>query len=152
MTLQKDLREFVELFLSRNIDFLVVGAFAVAHHGYPRTTGDIDLFVRVNPENAEKIADAVREFGFGALGLQPADFLQQDMTIQMGFEPVRIDILTGISGVTFAEAWRDRTSGQLDGLPVMFLSREHLLRNKRASGRPKDKLDISELTGGDQSE
>lgn len=152
MTLQKDLREFVELFLSRNIDFLVVGAFAVAHHGYPRTTGDIDLFVRVNPENAEKIADAVREFGFGALGLQPADFLQQDMTIQMGFEPVRIDILTGISGVTFEEAWRDRTSGQLDGLPVMFLSREHLLRNKRASGRMKDKLDISELTGGDQSE
>ncbi len=152
MTLQKDLREFVKLFLSRNIDFLVVGAFAVAHHGYPRTTGDIDLFVRVNPENAEKIAAAVREFGFGALGLQPADFLQQDMTIQMGFEPVRIDILTGISGVTFDEAWRDRKSGELDGLPVMFLSREHLLRNKRAAGRPKDKLDISELTGGDQSE
>src|SRR5690606_7274885 len=117
MTLQKDLREFVELFLSRNIEFLVVGAFAVAHHGYPRTTGDIDLFVRVNPENAEKIADAVREFGFGELGLQPADFLQQDMTIQMGFEPVRIDILTGISGVSFEVAWRDRASGQLDGLP-----------------------------------
>lgn len=149
LSLPKDLREFVELFLSQNIDFLIVGAFAVAHHGYPRTTGDIDLFIRVAPENAAKTAAAVRSFGFGSLGLEAEDFLEADMTIQMGREPVRIDILTGISGVEFEEAWESRVRGDLDGLAVDFLSREHLIRNKIASGRPKDKLDLCELTGDD---
>ena len=148
MTLQKDLREFVESLNSLSIEFLVVGAHALAFHGHPRSTGDIDLLVRVSPDNAAKLVAALDQFGFGSLGIEEADFLEEDQTIQLGRAPHRIDILTRISGVPFDEAWASKEAGELDGLPVWFLGRGHLIRNKLATGRGKDKGDVDEALEG----
>ena len=145
MKLQKDLREFIELLNSRGIDYLIVGGHAVAFHGYPRYTGDIDFLVRPNAENGARIVEALRAFGFGELSLTPADFLRPESIVQLGRPPNRIDLLTSISGVSFDEAWSSRASAELDGVPVLFLSRENLIKNKQASGRPKDLADAATL-------
>lgn len=145
MNLHKDLREFVELLNSRSVDYLVVGAHALAFHGYPRFTGDIDLFIRPTRDNADRIVDVLAAFGFGSLGLDALTLTQPDKVIQLGVPPNRIDLLTSISGVEFDEAWADRVAGALDGVPVSFLSRRCLVRNKRASGRAKDLADIENL-------
>lgn len=145
MTLQKDLREFVELFLSLNIDFVVVGAFAVGHYGYVRTTGDVDLLVRIAPDNARLVVQAFEQFGFRDVDLTTDDFLREGQTIQLGREPNRVDVLTSITGVSSDEIWATREEGELDGLKVWFISRECLIRNKRATGRLKDQLDVQEL-------
>jgi len=145
MTLQKDLREFVELFLSLNIDFVIVGAFAVGRYGYVRTTGDVDLLIRIDPDNARLVVQAFEQFGFRDIGVTADDFLQEGQTIQLGREPHRIDVLTSITGVSSDEIWATREEGDLDGLKVWFISRDCLIRNKRATGRLKDQLDVQEL-------
>ena len=145
MKLSADLREFVELLNSQKVDFVIVGAHALAWHGLPRYTKDIDFFVSTSPENADALASLIVRFGFGSTGLCAVDFLAEDQVIQLGMEPNRIDILTGISGVEWDEAWSTRVQGELDGLPVSFLGKDAYIKNKLASGRPQDHADVSRL-------
>jgi hypothetical protein len=145
MKLQVDLREFVELLNSRLVEYVIVGGHAVAFHGYPRFTGDIDFFVRPSSQNAARLLDVLATFGFGDVGLDEATFTQPDKVIQLGRPPNRIDLLTSISGLDFDEAWAGRIDAELDGIPVRFPSRDSLLRNKRAAGRAKDLADVEAL-------
>jgi hypothetical protein len=141
MDLEEDLREFVELLNALEVRYLVVGAFAVAYHGYPRYTGDIDLFIEPSIENTQKIMMAIEQFGFGDIGLSVEDFLQDNQVIQLGVAPNRIDLLTFLTGVNFTEAWENRERGEIAGLNVSIISKELLKRNKAASGRSKDLAD-----------
>ncbi len=145
MKLADDLREFVELLNSQSVEYLIVGGHAVAYHGYPRYTGDLDIFLRRTPQNAAKIIIVLDEFGFSGLGLRETTFSQPDVIVQLGQPPNRIDLLTEISGVDFEGAWASRDGAYLDGIPVSMIGREALLANKRASGRPKDFADVHEL-------
>jgi hypothetical protein len=150
MALTKDSLEFIGCLRSNNVDFLIVGALAVSWHGFPRYSGDIDFFVRPTPENASLLIAALAQFGFGGLGIAVDDLSREDRVIQLGVAPNRIDLMTSISGVSFDEAWQTRVPASLDGVEVNIISREALLRNKRASGRPKDLIDVDALTRGRQ--
>src|SRR5579864_6507175 len=121
--LPNDLREFIELLDSHEVRYLVVGGYAVAYHGHPRATGDIDFFVEVTKENARKLETVLLDFGFDGLGLTANDFLEVGIVVQLGYPPNRIDLLTGISGVTFGEAWPRRVVDQVDGVPVLFIDK-----------------------------
>ena len=145
MPLNRDLCEFLALLNSNEVDYLVVGAFAVAHHGYPRYTADLDLLVRPTAENARRVLTALAEFGFGSLGIQPEDLQLPGKVIQLGVQPNRIDILTSISGVSFDEAWRAHLEGHLQGIPAHFIGRDALILNKESTGRAKDLGDAEEL-------
>lgn len=145
MQLSKDLREFVELFNSNKVEFVVVGAFAVAWHGYARFTADLDILIRPGPPNSQRVLQALAEFGFRSLPISLADLSIAGQVIQLGVQPNRIDLLTGITGVTFEEVWESRISGTLDGVPVNFISRRELIRNKEATNRSKDRADVDEL-------
>lgn len=144
MNLEEDLREFVALLNAREVRYLIVGAFAVAYHGYPRFTGDINIFVERSHENA-RLLDVIEQFGFGELNISVEDFLHEDHVIQLGVAPCRIDLLTFLSGVNFQEAWATRKYGELDGLTVPFISKELLRNNKEASGRSQDVADLEHL-------
>jgi len=145
MPLQKDLREFIESLNSHHVEYLIVGAFALAFHGVPRSTGDIDILVRRSAENAARIVSVLVDFSFASLGLTAADFIDADQIIQLGQPPNRIDLLTSITGVEFDEAWAGRVGASLHGIPVHFLGRESLIRNKRATGRTRDLADLEAL-------
>ena len=147
MKLQKDLREFIELLNSHGVEYLIVGGHAVAFHGYPRFTGDVDFFVQPTADNATRLLRVLAEFGFGNIGLDLETFTAPEKVVQLGRPPNRIDLLTSISGVDFALAWHKRVTAQLDGIPVCFLGRDELLQNKRAAGRAKDIDDLQKLTG-----
>jgi predicted nucleotidyltransferase len=145
MKLDQDLREFIELLNARNVRYLVVGAYALAFHGRPRYTGDIDFFVQPSAQNAELVAKIIEEFGFASLGIVAADLRTADQVIQLGVEPNRIDLMTSISAVSFEEAWNTRQYGEIDGLKVPFISKELLKRNKTAVGRKQDLADLDHL-------
>jgi hypothetical protein len=130
-------------------DHLVVGAHALAAHGFPRATGDLDILVRPTPENAERVWRALVSFGAPLHDLTEADLSAPDVVFQIGVVPCRIDILTGISGVNFDEAWAGRVQVRVGGLDVAVLGRDALLRNKRSAGRPKDLLDAAWLESED---
>jgi len=145
VALPKDLREFIESLNSHGVEFVVVGAHAVAFHGHPRFTGDIDLLLRPTTENAERTMTALRAFGFISPGLSAADFIRPDTVVQLGVPPNRIDLLTALTGVGFEEAWSRKSAGHLGGVPVGFLGYESLLKNKLATGRSKDAEDVARL-------
>src|SRR5437868_11981994 len=134
MLLNKDLREFAELLNSNKVEFVVVGAFAVGWHGFPRFTGDLDVLVRPTVANGAAVVEAIRQFGFASLGIADEDFAHTGRVIQLGFEPSRIDLVTSITGVDFEEIWVGKVSGEIDGLPVFFIGFDELLRNKEATG------------------
>lgn len=143
--LQTDLKEFIALLNSHEVEYLLVGGHAVAFHGHPRFTGDIDFLIRANPSNVQKVLDVLRAFGFGDLGIREQDLLTPGQVVQLGHPPNRIDLLTSISGVEFDAAWQSRVKSTLDDQPVAFLGWQDLIKNKRASGRPKDLADIEKL-------
>ena len=145
MTLQKDIREFVGLLISRKVEFLLVGGYALACHGAPRFTEDIDFLVLTSDENAERMLRLVEEFGFGGLGLSKADFTTADQVIQLGRAPHRIDILTGISGVAWDQAWASHIRVEIDGLMIPVIGKRALEANKEATGRPQDLADLARL-------
>ena len=145
MRLSSDLREFLELLNSRGVEYVIVGAHSLAFHGRPRYTGDLDILVRTTSENAAKLVDLLNEFGFAKSGFKEADFTAPEQVIQLGRPPNRIDLLTSISGVAAAEAFATKISTQLDDIPVSILSKEALIRNKRAVGRPQDLADLDTL-------
>ena len=143
--LSNDLREFIHLLNTKSVKYVIVGAWALAFHGRPRYTGDLDIFVAHDEENASKLMEVIEAFGFSSTGITREDFLQEDYVIQLGQAPNRIDLLTGISGVSFEEAWNNREQGSLAELEVFFLNRELLIKNKRAASRDKDLGDIKLL-------
>jgi predicted nucleotidyltransferase len=145
--LEKDLLELLALFQSKGVEFLVVGGHAVAFHGYPRLTEDLDLFVRPDVDNGSRVVDALVDFGFGSLDLKPSDFEAKDRVIQLGRRPNRVDLITNLYGVTFDDAWSRRVAASLDGVSVWMISRDDLIRNKRATGRPRDAVDADALEG-----
>jgi hypothetical protein len=143
----EDFRDLVKALSSHGVRFLVVGAHALAAHGVPRVTGDLDVWVESSPENAHRVVRALAEFGapLETLDLTESDFTTPDRVVQLGLPPFRIDLMTSISGVTFEGAWTGRLKGLLFDVPVSFLGREAFIRNKQASGRPKDLADIRAL-------
>jgi len=147
MSLNADLREFIELLNSRGIEYVIVGAHSLAFHARPRYTGDLDILIKPSPENAAKLVSLLRDFGFGKEDFAESDFTVPEQMIQLGRAPNRIDLLTSLSGVTVEEAFRSKISTELEGLPVFMLSKEALIRNKRAVGRPQDVADLRELEG-----
>jgi hypothetical protein len=130
---------------SNEVDYLVVGAFAVSWHGFPRFSADVDFLIRPSEANALRVLNALSQFGFGNLQISVGDLTTAGRVIQLGYEPNRIDLLTSITGVSFDEAWEGRAPGNLDGLPVSFIGLSSLLRNKDATGRAKDRIDAEEL-------
>ena len=145
MELPEELKELLRLLNSNNVDYLIIGAYALGYHGVPRYTGDLDLFIAPNPDNADALLQTMDNFGFGSLGLEQKDFTTPGNVIQIGNPPLRVDFLTQISGVEWKEVWESRIVGILDSIPVNLISKEHLIRNKASTGRPVDLGDIDRL-------
>ena len=144
--MNRDFAEMLSALFEAGADFLIVGAHALAAHGIPRATGDLDIWVRPTAENAARVLSALRRFGAPLHDLSLEDLSRPDVVFQIGLPPYRIDLLTSISGVSFDEAWTGRLVAEVDRQPLPFIGREELLRNKRAAGRPKDIADAAELS------
>ena len=140
-----DFRDFLEALRNRQVKFIVAGAFALAAHGHPRYTKDLDVWIEIDLGNAQRIVAALDDFGMGSLGLTPEDFLSENMVVQLGYEPNRIDLLTTLDGVTFSDAYARRVLLQIADYTAPVLDLETLKVNKRASGRLRDLADLEEL-------
>ena len=148
MEVQQDFRDLLALFNKHKVDYIIVGAYALGFHGAPRYTGDLDVLVRPDPVNARSIMQALQEFGFGSVGLKAADFEEEGKVVQLGFPPVRIDIITSITGVSWEQARSGRVEGWFGDLMVHYIGRDDFIYNKRALGRKKDIADL-EAVGED---
>ena len=145
MELDRDFSEFIASCAAHDVRFLIVGGYAVAAHGHPRFTKDLDVWIWLDRQNASRLIAALDDFGFGSLGLGPADFLEEGVVVQLGYPPKRIDILTTIDGVEFEDCWERRVEIALGGQVAPFISATDLIANKKASGRPQDLVDASTL-------
>jgi hypothetical protein len=143
--LSKDFKEFIELLNENDVRYLVVGGYAVAFHGQPRYTKDIDIWIGLSAENAENILKALKEFGFGTLELSPNDFLEEDQIIQLGYPPNRIDILTTLTALKFEDCYKARVDFEIEGVHIHFIDIENLKKNKLATGRSQDLADAESL-------
>ncbi len=143
--LPTDFKELLKLFNSHEVKYLVVGGYAVGYHGYPRATGDIDIWVECTGTNADKVIAALREFGFDVPQLNKELLLKENRVIRMGTPPLRIEILTSISGVVFQECYAEAVAAEADKVNVPFICLKHLLINKKAAGRLKDLTDVEQL-------
>jgi len=152
MTLPEDLRQLLLAFNAHGVEYLVVGGWAVGFYSDPRSTKDIDLFIRSGVKNSEAVFRALAEFGAPLAGLSPADFRDSPNSVfQLGHEPARADILQGIDGVDFDVAWPKRVELSLEGVPVHVVSAEDLIRNKLASGRLRDLADVEAIRDADKA-
>jgi hypothetical protein len=145
METQPDFRELLALFNAHHVEYLIVGGYALAFHGAPRFTGDLDIFVKPDAINAQQILSALEAFGFASVGLIPSDFEALNQVVQLGVPPVRIDLITSMSGVSWDEAWAGRVAGHYGDMPVHYIGREQFVANKRATGRTKDVADLEVL-------
>ncbi|MCK5328095.1 MAG: hypothetical protein KAR36_05780 [Candidatus Latescibacteria bacterium] len=145
MEVQPDFRDLLALFNAHQVEYMIVGGYALAFHGAPRYTGDIDIFVGATSENARRILTALDEFGFGSLGLTVEDFESPDNVVQLGVPPVRIDLITSITGVSWEDALSDCVDGKYGELPVKYIGLDRFISNKRATGRKKDLSDLEAL-------
>jgi hypothetical protein len=150
MELNPDFQEFLRSFVGHDVRFLIVGGYALAAHGHPRYTKDLDVWVWTDPSNAQRVVEALEEFGFGGLGLTAADFEEPDVVVQLGREPQRIDILTFATGLVFDEAYERRVLVDVGGLDVPFVSVHDLRTNKLATGRLRDQADAADLPPTDE--
>ncbi|HOP29486.1 MAG TPA: hypothetical protein PK293_03015 [Spirochaetota bacterium] len=150
MKMQDDFRELLELLNEKKAEYLVIGAFALAFYGVPRYTGDLDLLVKPSPENAKLVLSALNEFGFSSSDLTEEDFSNPGIVIQLGYPPVRIDLITSITGVSWDEAFSNSLKGPFDDITVRFIGKKEFIKNKKAIGRLKDLADI-EAIGGDNN-
>jgi hypothetical protein len=148
MEVQQDFRDLLALFNAHEVDYVIVGAHALAYHGAPRYTGDMDILVRSDLENAKRILRALDEFGFGSLNLKIEDFTVPDKVVQLGVAPVRIDIVTSITGVSWEDADAGRVAGRYGGLEVYYIGKKEFILNKRALGRKKDIADLEAIGEG----
>jgi len=149
MDWQKDFADLFALLNRHGVEFLVIGGYALAFHGAPRYTGDIDLFIRPTTDNAEKLLLCLEEFGFRASGLVAADMLEDRKVLELGRPPVQVHVMAAISGVSWRDAWESRVPGGYGDTPLFFIGREALIINKRATGRTKDLADIEALNPPD---
>jgi predicted nucleotidyltransferase len=145
MALNQDFKEFIQSLNDNGVRYLVVGGYAVARHGHPRYTKDIDIWIEMSKDNAAHIIEALDGFGFASLGLKEDDFLEADQIIQLGYPPSRIDILTTLLGVEFPECYPSRLTVEMDGVLVDFIDLENLKKNKKATGRHQDLADLENL-------
>jgi len=145
--LNKDYKEMLQILLNNKIKFLVVGAYAMGIHGYPRATGDLDIWVEASTENSEKIYQSLSEFGAPLSEVTKTTFCEQGIVFQIGVAPRRIDIITKIDGVDFNKAYSDKQEIEVEGIKIPFLSKKNLIKNKESTGREKDKLDAKYLRG-----
>ncbi len=145
IVLPPDFKDFLKLLNDKEVEYLLIGGYAVAFYGYPRATNDIDVWIAINPYNAERIVTALREFGFDSPDLSTNLFLIEDRIIRMGMPPMRIEIATTISGVNFEECYEECVRGEIDGVSIPIISLNHLKVNKLASGRFKDLNDLENL-------
>ncbi len=145
ITIPNDFKELLALLNSHNVDYLVVGAYALALHGSPRFTGDLDIYVNPDPENARRILSSLNDFGFGSLDISEKDLTELNQVIQLGMPPVRIDLLTSLTGLDWETSAAGRLQGELGGVPVFFLGKADYITNKKALGRQKDLADAEVL-------
>ena len=143
--LNQDFREFIASLNDNQVRYLVIGGYAVALHGHPRYTRDLDVWLELSEANAARIVRALEEFGFGSLGLVEADFLEPDQIIQLGYPPTRIDLITTPAGVEFGECYESRVEVEIEGVNVRFIDLENLKKSKRAAGRKQDMADLENL-------
>ena len=145
MEVQKDFKEFLALLNAHEVDFMIVGGYALAYHGAPRYTGDIDVFIKSDNKNAQRIIKVLEKFGFSSLELSSDDFQKKDRVVQLGLPPVRIDIITSISGVSWEQADASKEPGMYGDVPVFYIGKNQYVANKKATGRTKDIADIEAL-------
>lgn len=145
MILNPDFKEFFQLLNANDVQYLIVGGYAVAYHGHPRYTKDIDIWIWIDPDNARRVVKTLADFGFGTLGIQENDFLETDTIIQLGYAPNRIDLIMGVPGVEFRECYEKRDETEIEGVKLPFIDLENLKRAKKASGRLQDLADIENL-------
>lgn len=144
-TPSSDFEELLAAFNANRVRAIIVGGHALAYHGRPRFTKDLDLFIDPTPDNADRVMRSLTAFGLGSVGLTADDFSKPGQIVQLGVAPNRIDLMTTIDGVTFEDAWAGRADGRFGSQPVSYLGRAEFLRNKRASGRPQDLADIAAI-------
>ena len=145
MTLEPDFEDFIVLLNQHSVEYLVVGGYAMAFHGRPRYTGDLDIWIKISESNANKMLIVLKEFGFDSLPFAKDDFLKENLINQIGYPPLRIDILTSIDGITFKEAYSHKKTISVDNLEIQFIGINELIQNKKASGRKQDLADIERL-------
>lgn len=145
-SLPQDFKEFLKLLNSQQVKYLLIGGYAVGYYGYPRATADMDVWIEILSDNAQKIVKVLKEFGFESPELKPELFLEKNKIIRMGLPPFRIEVLTTISGVNFDECYKEREQITIDGIRVDLISLKHLKLNKKAAGRYKDLNDLEHLT------
>ena len=145
MELYPDFKELLALFNARNVEYTITGGYALAFHGAPRYTGDLDIFVRPDPQNAQRVVEALSAFGFASLDIGVKDFASPEKVLQLGFPPVRVDIITSLTGVSWEEVYAGRIGGSYGDVPVHFIGRKEFIANKRATGRPQDLADLEAL-------
>jgi len=145
MELSRDFKEWLELLNAHKVEYIVVGAHALAFHGSPRFTGDLDILIKPDKANARKVLDTLAEFGFGSLQLTEEDFCQQESVVQLGYPPSRIDIMTTLTGLTWEQVLAGKTAGTLASISVFFIGKKELIINKKTLGRNKDLADIEAL-------
>jgi len=145
MVLNQDFKEFIQSLNEHNVRYLIIGGYAVAFHGHPRYTKDLDVWIELNRRNAANILKALTQFGFGSLGLTEDDFLEPDQIIQLGYPPSRIDILTTLEGVDFEDCYASKVITTIDDIPMNFIDLENLKKNKKAAGRLQDLADLENL-------
>ena len=141
----RDFKEFLQLLNSNEIEYLVIGGYAVGYHGYPRATGDMDIWIAINEKNALKMVEALKEFGFDLPEVKKELFLKEEKVIRLGVPPMRLEILTSIDGVRFDTCFKNRVIADLGDFKANFISKGDLLINKRSSGRPQDLVDFDKL-------
>lgn len=146
MVLHQDFKELLGLLSANQVEYLVVGGFALGFHGAPRSTGDIDIWIRASEENAKRMENVLNQFGLSSLGYRTSYFLDKNSVIQLGVPPVRIDIMMDISGVEFNDAYKNRAITENAGMVINYISKEDFIKNKKASGRLKDLADIESIT------
>jgi predicted nucleotidyltransferase len=145
LNLPLDFKEFLKLLNEKGVRYLLIGGYAVGYHGYPRATGDMDVWIAIHPDNAQKMVEVLKDFGFDHPELIPELFLQENKIIRMGYPPMRLEISTGISGVEFDECYSNRIADTIDGVEVNIIDLLHLKVNKKAAGRLKDLADLENL-------
>lgn len=145
MEAQKDFKELLKLFNKHKVEYVIVGAYALAFHGCPRYTGDLDILTNPDVNNANKIIKVLKEFGFASLGLSAKDFTSKKKVIQLGVPPIRIDILTSLTGIAWKQALSHRVKGKYGNIAVYFIGKKELIANKKALGRHKDLADIESI-------
>jgi len=143
--LPPDFKEFLQLLNDHQVEYILIGGYAVGYHGYPRATGDMDIWIAMSPDNATNIVTALNEFGFGNTNLTSDLFLEEQKIIRIGNPPLRIELLTSVSGVDFASCYARRITETIDGIPVPIIALEDLKANKQASARRKDLNDLDNL-------